>query len=120
MRVVQESSPVRCEEHRDAMSVLWKQGVLQGTPDGRKTHQKPMTYKATFLFFFSSSTDASVIARSLSPEIKHAIPKSTVLFSVDKKTLKVTIMSEDVRSLRAACNSYLRWIQTALSVKELV
>lgn len=78
------------------------------------------THKATFLFFFPSAMDASVIAQSLSPEIKHKIPKSTVTFSIDKKNLMVTIESEDISSLRAACNSYIRWIQTALSVKNLV
>lgn len=102
------------------MSVLRKQGILQGTPDSRKTHQKPMTHTVTFLFFFASSTDASVVEGSICPEIKHKIPKSSVTFSVDKKTLKVTIESEDISSLRAACNSYLRWVQTALSVKQLI
>jgi tRNA threonylcarbamoyladenosine modification (KEOPS) complex Pcc1 subunit len=79
-----------------------------------------MTNRARFFFHFPSSQDACVVAQSLSPEIQHKIPKATVTFSVDKKTLKVTIESEDVSSLRAACNSYLRWIQTALSVKQLV
>jgi tRNA threonylcarbamoyladenosine modification (KEOPS) complex Pcc1 subunit len=102
------------------MPVLRKQGVLQGTTDGCKTHQKRMTKKATFLFFFPSTKDASVVAQSLSPEIKHKIPKSTVTFSVGTKKLTMIIESEDIGSLRAACNSYLRWIQTALSVKQLV
>jgi tRNA threonylcarbamoyladenosine modification (KEOPS) complex Pcc1 subunit len=79
-----------------------------------------MTNTATFHFFFSSQNDASVIAKALLPEITHKIPRSAVRFSIEKKTLKVTIDSEDISSLRAACNSYLRWIQTALSVKQLV
>jgi tRNA threonylcarbamoyladenosine modification (KEOPS) complex Pcc1 subunit len=79
-----------------------------------------MTKTVTFLFFFPSTKDASVIVQSLSPEIKHKIPKSNVTFSVDAKKLTMTIESEDISSLRAACNSYLRWIQTALSVKQLV
>jgi tRNA threonylcarbamoyladenosine modification (KEOPS) complex Pcc1 subunit len=79
-----------------------------------------MTNQAKFLFHFPSAQDASVIAQSLSPEIQHKIPKSNVTFSVDKKTLEVSIKSEDVSSLRAACNSYLRWVQTALDVKNLV
>lgn len=79
-----------------------------------------MMKKVTFLFFFPSVKDASVIAQSLSPEIRHKIPKSNITFSVDEKKLTMTIESEDISSLRAACNSYLRWIQTALSVKELV
>jgi len=79
-----------------------------------------MMKKATFLFFFPSAEDASVIAQSLSPEIRHKIPKSNVTFSVDETKLTMTIESEDISSLRATCNSYLRWIQTALSVKQLV
>jgi len=79
-----------------------------------------MMKKAIFLFFFPSNKDASVIAQSLSPEMKHKIPKSSVMFSIDEKKLTMTIESEDISSLRAACNSYLRWIQIALSVKQLV
>jgi tRNA threonylcarbamoyladenosine modification (KEOPS) complex Pcc1 subunit len=79
-----------------------------------------MTKKATFFFFFPSAKEVSVITQSLSPEIKHKIPKSSVTFSVDEKKLTMTIESEDISSLRAACNSYLRWIQTALSVTQLV
>ncbi|MCU0850668.1 MAG: hypothetical protein MUC80_05245 [Candidatus Thermoplasmatota archaeon] len=79
-----------------------------------------MTKKATFLFCFPSSKDASVVAQSLSPEIKHKIPKSMVTFSINEKKLTMVIEAEDLSSLRAACNSYLRWIQTALSVKQLV
>jgi len=79
-----------------------------------------MTKKATFLFSFPSSKDASVVAQSLSPEIKHKIPKSMVSFSINEKKLTMVIEAEDLSSLRAACNSYLRWIQTALSVKQLV
>jgi tRNA threonylcarbamoyladenosine modification (KEOPS) complex Pcc1 subunit len=79
-----------------------------------------MTNKAKFLIHFPSGKDARIIAQSFSPEIQHKIPKSNVTFSIDKKTLKVAIESEDVSSLRAACNSYLRWIQTAFEVTELI
>jgi len=79
-----------------------------------------MTNQVKFLIEFPSGKDARIVAQSLSPEIQHKIPKSNVTFSVDKKILKVTIESEDVSSLRAGCNSYLRWIQTAFRVKELV
>jgi tRNA threonylcarbamoyladenosine modification (KEOPS) complex Pcc1 subunit len=79
-----------------------------------------MTNQAKFLIHFPSGKDARIIAQSLSPEIQHKIPKSNITFSIDKKTLKVIIQSKDVSSLRAACNSYLRWIQTAFAVKELI
>jgi tRNA threonylcarbamoyladenosine modification (KEOPS) complex Pcc1 subunit len=79
-----------------------------------------MTNRAVFLFSFSSEKDATVVAQSLSPEIQHKIPRSQVVFCVKKNVLEVVIESDEVSSLRAACNSYLRWIQTALAVKNLV
>jgi tRNA threonylcarbamoyladenosine modification (KEOPS) complex Pcc1 subunit len=79
-----------------------------------------MTNQVRFRIDFPSGKDARIIAQSLSPEIQHKIPKSNVTFSVHEKTLEVTIKSDDISSLRAACNSYLRWIQTAFAVKELI
>jgi len=79
-----------------------------------------MTNRACFIFSFPSEKDAQVVAESLSPEIQHKIPRSQVVFSVKKNVLEVVIESDEVSSLRAACNSYLRWIQTALAVRNLV
>jgi len=79
-----------------------------------------MTNHVTILFHFPSRKSASIIVAALSPEITHKIPKSMVFISQDDALLKLTIESDDVSSLRAACNSYLRWIQTALAVEELV
>ena len=79
-----------------------------------------MTNQAEFLFRFPSFKTASIIAKALSPEISHKIPKSTVTVILDDAVLRLTIKADDVSSLRAACNSYLRWIQTALAVEELV
>jgi tRNA threonylcarbamoyladenosine modification (KEOPS) complex Pcc1 subunit len=79
-----------------------------------------MTNQAKFLFHFPSYKKASIIVAALSPEITHKIPKSMVTFSLDDTLLKLMIKADDVSSLRAACNSYLRWIQTALAVEELV
>jgi len=79
-----------------------------------------MTNRARFVFEFSSHKSASIVVAALSPEIAHRIPKSNVSFSVTDKTLSLTIETDDVSSLRAASNSYLRWIQTALAVEELV
>ena len=56
---------------------------------------------------------------ALSPEIKNKIPKTNVKIKIDKKTYFLDIKSDDISSLRAAINSYLRWINTAISVKEL-
>lgn len=79
-----------------------------------------MTKKANLIFYFDSSEEAKLVAESLSPEIKHKIPKTDVEISLSKNSLFLKIESEDVSSLRAACNSYLRWINTAINVKQLV
>ena len=120
MWVVQESSPVRCEEHRDAMSVLWKQGVLQGTTHSCKTHEISMTTKASISFSFDSAADAKLIVATLFPEIQHAIPKTNITVSCIKNNVVLQVESQHVSALRAACNSYLRWIQTALNVRQLL
>lgn len=75
---------------------------------------------ASFVFVFDSEGEAKIIAESLGPEIKHKIPKTNVKVSLSKKTFSLKIKAKDISSLRAACNSYLRWINTALSVKKTV
>ncbi len=76
--------------------------------------------KVKFVFDFDSTKEAKVIAESLQPEIKHKIPKTNVDVSISEKTFSLSIEAKDVSSLRAACNSYLRWINTALNVKRTV
>ena len=74
----------------------------------------------TFIFHFDSVEETKLIAESLSPEIKHKIPKTNVTISHYNNKLSLTIESKDVSNLRAACNSYLRWIKTAIEVKKIV
>ncbi len=76
--------------------------------------------KVRFVFDFDSTKEAKVIAESLQPEIKHKIPKTNVDVSISEKTFSLSIEAKDVSSLRAACNSYLRWINTALNVKRTI
>ena len=76
--------------------------------------------KARFVFDFDNAEEARIIASSLNPEIKHKIPKTNVKVSLEGKTFSLEIEAKDISSLRAACNSYLRWINTALNVKRNV
>lgn len=79
-----------------------------------------MKKKASFIFNFDSSEEAKVVAESLSPEVKHKIPKANVEIFLFKNALSLEIESDDVSTLRAACNSYLRWVNTAIKVNQLV
>jgi tRNA threonylcarbamoyladenosine modification (KEOPS) complex Pcc1 subunit len=75
---------------------------------------------AKFIFNFDSKEEAKIIAESLYPEIRHKIPKTDVELSLNGKRFSLEIKTEDLSSLRAACNSYLRWINTAFNVKKSV
>lgn len=75
---------------------------------------------AKFVFNFDTEEEAMVVARSLDPEIKNKIPKTDVKVSLSDKIFLLEIQANDISSLRAACNSYLRWISTALNVKKTV
>jgi tRNA threonylcarbamoyladenosine modification (KEOPS) complex Pcc1 subunit len=75
---------------------------------------------ASFVFNFDSAEDANIIAESINPEIKHKIPKTNVKVSVKGKSISLKIEAKDVSSLRAACNSYLRWINISLNVKKTI
>ena len=75
---------------------------------------------ASFVLEFDTKKEAEVVARSLGPEIKNKIPKTDVMVSLSEKTFTIEIQANDTSSLRAACNSYLRWINTALNVEKTV
>ncbi|HEC81533.1 MAG TPA: hypothetical protein ENI42_03795 [Thermoplasmatales archaeon] len=73
--------------------------------------------KVEIRFLFDSSGDAEVVVKSLGPEVEKRIPKTTVKLGFDGREMVLFISAGDTSSLRAAVNSYLRWIETALNVK---
>lgn len=75
---------------------------------------------AKFIFNFDSEKEAKIISETLQPEIKHKIPKTNVEITLSGKKISLEISAREISSLRAACNSYLRWINTALNVKKTV
>lgn len=76
--------------------------------------------KVSFVLDFDTISDAKVVYDALSPEIKNRIPKTKVKVNLEKTVLKLEVQADDISSLRAASNSYLRWINTALNVKKTV
>jgi tRNA threonylcarbamoyladenosine modification (KEOPS) complex Pcc1 subunit len=79
-----------------------------------------MKKKSNYIFTFESNQKAKLIATAISPEVKHKIPKSNIIFKVDKNQLLLSIESNDISALRAASNSFLRWINTAINVNHIV
>ena len=75
---------------------------------------------ASFSLDFNTNKEAKIIIDSIDPEIKHKIPKTNVEINCSNKKIFLKIEAKDLSSLRAACNSYLRWINTAINVKKIV
>lgn len=71
-----------------------------------------MRHHATLLFPFPSGT-ARAIHGALRPEIAAEVPKTTGRVHLDDDGVRVELDAEDLPSLRAAVNSYLRWVDAA-------
>ncbi|HHH79439.1 MAG TPA: hypothetical protein ENL13_00885 [Thermoplasmatales archaeon] len=76
--------------------------------------------RAELRFLFDSSEDARVVFKSLTPEVKKRIPKTTVELDFEGREMVLSITASDTSSLRAAINSYLRWVDTAFKVKDVL
>ena len=64
---------------------------------------------------------AEIVEGSLLPEVESPTSeRSSVKVAVDGGVLKVTVEASDVSALRAALNSYLRWVSAILDVVETV
>lgn len=69
-----------------------------------------------FHFTFDDAKITDIIHQSLLPELPNDILQTTIKLKKNKNILEVQIIGENISSIRAACNSYLRWIETAASV----
>jgi tRNA threonylcarbamoyladenosine modification (KEOPS) complex Pcc1 subunit len=76
--------------------------------------------KANFKFVFDNEKTAKIIHDSIKPEVVHMIPKTQIETKLEKNKFFLKIEAEDLSSLRAACNSYIRWIDTAYNVEKKV
>ena len=68
----------------------------------------------------SEIPDPKKLAKCLSPEIKEDLAKTSMEMEIGDDSLKIKIDAEDVSSLRAALNSYLRWLRIATETNEVI
>lgn len=68
--------------------------------------------KAVFTFELGPEKNRAVLA-ALRPEASREIPRAAAKVRVEGGRLLLEIISEDSASLRAAVNSYLRWVKVA-------
>jgi KEOPS complex subunit Pcc1 len=64
---------------------------------------------------------SKLIQESLSPEVEHSISeRSNVVITSKNCDVSIFIEALDIVALRAAINSYLRWINTILDIVKTV
>ena len=65
-------------------------------------------------FFFPASHEiAAALFGALSPETRADVPKTTGRVSLEAEGVRVEIDADDISSLRAGVNSWLRWVDAA-------
>ncbi len=57
---------------------------------------------------------AQIVAKSLLPETERKIPRTEVNVRDDVDTIYIELRAKDVNALRAAMNSYLRWMKVSI------
>jgi tRNA threonylcarbamoyladenosine modification (KEOPS) complex Pcc1 subunit len=68
------------------------------------------------IFTLDSPHQAETVYNSLQPELKKDVPNTDIKLEHDQNILSLTITAKNTSTLRAASNSYIRWIQTALNI----
>jgi len=63
-----------------------------------------------------STPDAATVYGALSPEAGRDIPRTKVRASMEDGSMVLKVEATDLPALRAALNSYLRWIMVAEQV----
>ena len=58
--------------------------------------------------------ETALLKESLAPETERAIPRTAVTVMDIGDVLQIDIEASDVNALRAAINSYLRWVSVGL------
>jgi tRNA threonylcarbamoyladenosine modification (KEOPS) complex Pcc1 subunit len=75
--------------------------------------------RGALTFTLDRPSQAEAIEAALLPEMAGDVPGSTLALHRQGSTLVLDIEAEDEGALRAAVNSYLRWVQAALEAHDL-
>ena len=63
---------------------------------------------------------APAVMGALSPEVGREIPRSQVRLTRDGEDIILDVEATDLGALRAALNSYLRWIEVSEEISSMV
>ena len=65
-------------------------------------------------------SDPEDLVESLGAERMEEMSKTSMTMETGENSLKIKIEAEDVSSLRAAVNSYLRWLRIAIDTNDVI
>lgn len=71
------------------------------------------------LFFPLPPPTARAVHGALAPETQADVPKTAGRAALEPDGVRVRLVAEDLSSLRAAVNSYLRWVDAAQKAARL-
>ncbi|MDD4307251.1 MAG: KEOPS complex subunit Pcc1 [Thermoplasmata archaeon] len=67
-----------------------------------------------------AQSGAGILAKALGPESRDEISRTEMEIAEEQGDLVIRITADDIVSLRAALNSYLRWTKLALDTKDAI
>ena len=67
-----------------------------------------------------SNDESKIVFGALSPETVRKIPRTDTSVLLTDHGVKLVIDAQDTSSLRAAINSYLRWLRVATDVQNTI
>lgn len=76
--------------------------------------------ETVFSIELDNSHDAEIVYNSIKPEVTFArSERSTTEIELTGNTINIKIFSNDVVSLRASINSYVRWIKLSTEILKI-
>lgn len=80
-----------------------------------------MKAKATVRLPLESERKLTALIKALTPEVSKQIgERSQATITRDQLSVVLNVEAEDIIALRSALNAYLRWINSTLSVMDVV
>ncbi len=79
-----------------------------------------MLHVKSATIFIKKSHATDVVAKALHPETVREISRTKVEIGEDDSSYMINIVAKDTSSLRAALNSYLRWMKVTEDTYEVI
>jgi len=117
---VRELPRANSHEHQhggDSVRAVRIEDLLQGTTEREEGRESPVKHVRRAVITIEGD-GADIVRRALAPEAGREVPRASVAVTGSGSRVVFTITALDTGALRAAINSYLRWVDVAARVRE--